>query len=289
MIKKIEGVYRSDDFHWVGDGFHVTNYFPSAHDIQAKISPFLLFDYGAPHRFEPTDTQRGVGPHPHRGFETVTIAFEGSVAHHDSTGNSGIIGPGDVQWMTAGSGILHKEYHSKDFSKKGGIMHMMQIWVNLPQKDKMTPPRYQPILASEISEVKLSNNGGVVRIIAGEFQGAKGPAKTYSPISLFDIRLHPAGRCELTIPETENAALMVLGGEMQINGKKCTARDLVLFQNSGETILIEAESEAHLMLLGGEPTGGPIVQYGPFVMNTQQEIRQAIADFNAGKFGILED
>ncbi len=289
--RSISGIYRGAPFHWVGDGFRVTNYFPSGTDFGPKISPYILLDYHAPHVYPPTESQhRGVGPHPHRGFETVTLAFEGSIAHHDSIGNGGVIGPGDVQWMTAASGILHKEYHSTEFARTGGTMHMMQIWVNLPKAHKMDPPRYQPIVASQMGQVELPNGGGWVRVIAGSYQGAKGPAVTFTPINMFDILLEPQGRIDLSFPAHENTAVAVLKGDVKINGAtSAAALDFVLFENDGQDFSVEAQTETHLLLLNGEPIHEPAVQYGPFVMNTKQEIREAIEDFNSGKFGHLDD
>ena len=288
--RKVAGIYRGAGFHWVGDGFRVTNYFPSSNDLAEKISPFILLDYHPPYYYAPTkDGNRGVGTHPHRGFETVTLAFEGSVAHHDSAGHAGVIGPGDVQWMTAASGVLHKEYHDRAFAQAGGNMHMMQLWVNLPKAHKMDAPRYQSIAAAQVGTVALPGNSGVVRVIAGEYNGAQGPAKTFTPVNLFDIRLKANGRVPLSFPAHENTAVMVLAGEVNINEKtKATALDFVLFENEGEDIVVEAQTDAHLLVLNGEPIDEPVVQYGPFVMNSEQEIRQAFADFRNGAFGHLD-
>ncbi|MDQ6707790.1 MAG: pirin family protein [Acidobacteriota bacterium] len=288
--RKIEGIYHGAGFHWVGNGFRVTNYFPSNERLAQKISPYVLFDYHPPFHYAPTDSeQRGVGAHPHRGFETVTLAFEGSVAHHDSAGNAGVIGPGDVQWMTAASGILHKEYHEREFARAGGSMHMAQIWVNLPKAHKMDAPRYQSIAASQIGLVHLPDSAGQVRVIAGEYEGVRGPAMTFSPINVFDIRLNPEGRVHLSFPARENTALMSLMGDVTLNGETgAAALDFVLFENEGADITVEAPSGAHLLLLNGEPIDEPVVQSGPFVMNTEREIRQAMMDFRNGKFGRLE-
>lgn len=288
--RKLNGIYRGSDFHWVGDGFRVTNYFPSSNNFAQKISPYVLMDYHPPFQYPPAkDEQRGVGVHPHRGFETVTLAFEGSVAHHDSAGNSGVIGPGDVQWMTAAAGILHKEYHQKEFARAGGTMHMAQIWVNLPQAHKMDAPRYQAIASGQMGLAKLPDAAGQVRVIAGEFGGVKGPARTVTPINMFDIRLNPHGRLHLSFPSHQNTALLILKGDVMVNGKtKGRTLDFVLFENEGEEIVIQAEDEAHLLVLNGEPIDEPVVQQGPFVMNTRQEIRQAMIDFQTGKFGQLE-
>lgn len=289
--RQIEGIYSAPELHWVGDGFRVMGYFSSRHDLVEKMSPFLLLDYHPLYTYPPTQNkQRGVGTHPHRGFETVTIAFAGSVAHHDSTGGGGVIGPGDVQWMTAAKGILHREYHEESYARRGGPMQMAQLWVNLPKAHKMDPPRYQPIAADQIAVVKLPDGAGQVRVIAGEYNGSKGPAQTFTPINLFDISLTSKGRIDLSFPAHQNTGLLVMSGVVYLNGtEKVSPNEFVLFQNRGEDIAITADSAAQLLLLNGEPINEPVVQYGPFVMNTQQEIGQAITDFNQGKFGYLED
>ncbi len=289
--RKIANVYPAPEFHWVGDGFRVMGYFSSDQELVKKLSPFLLLDYHAPHAYPPTDDlRRGVGPHPHRGFETVTLAFEGSVAHHDSAGNGGVIGPGDVQWMTAAGGILHREYHAEAFARSGGTMHMMQIWVNLPRAHKMDAPRYQGLTADQMGVVELPNEAGRVRVIAGEFRGARGPAKTFTPIDMLDVRLNRTGRVEFDFAAQKNAALLVMKGSVAINAKTIAREnDFVLFANEGERIALEAKEQAHLVVLAGDPIKEPVVQYGPFVMNTEGEIRQAITDFNRGKFGVLEE
>jgi redox-sensitive bicupin YhaK (pirin superfamily) len=287
--REINGVYKTPGLHWVGDGFRVAGYFSKIPDAVRKMSPFLMLDYHPSYDYSPTDRPRGVGVHPHRGFETVTIAWQGSVAHHDSTGGGGVIGPGDVQWMTAASGILHKEYHEESFAKKGGSFQMAQLWVNLPKAHKMSPPKYQGLLAEQIGVANLANNAGSVRVIAGEYEGAKGPAKTFTPVQVLDVRLNPGGRGEFLFPQQHNAGLLVMKGDVTINGTKATMHDFVVFKNSGENVLIEAQSEAQLLVLSGEPINEPVVQYGPFVMNTEREIHEAIVDFNAGKFGHLDD
>jgi quercetin 2,3-dioxygenase len=289
--RKVTGVFQGAGFHWVGDGFRVSNYFPSGNNFAHRISPFLLFDYHAPYAHPPTSQpDRGVGSHPHRGFETVTLAWQGSVAHHDSAGNAGVIGPGDVQWMTAGSGILHKEYHAADYARAGGPMHMAQIWVNLPSSAKMTAPGYQGIVDGDIGRVTLPDNAGYVRVIAGEYEAVKGAARTFTPLNMFDIHLNAGGRIAFAFPAEQNTGLMVLNGKISVNGKTpAQTLDFVLFENDGERIVVEASTDAHLLLLNGEPINEPVVQHGPFVMNTEQEIRQAIVDFNAGKFGHMED
>jgi redox-sensitive bicupin YhaK (pirin superfamily) len=288
--REIEGIYPSPGLHWVGDGYRVAGYFSRIPDAFRKLSPFLLLDYHPTYDYPPTDQRRGVGVHPHRGFETVTLAWQGSVAHHDSTGAGGVIGPGDVQWMTAASGILHKEYHEENYGKRGGPLQMAQLWVNLPKAHKMAPPRYQPLVADKMGIVNLAGASGSVRVVAGEYQGVKGPAKTFSPINVFDARLNAGGKLELLFPARHNSALLVMKGEVTINGATPgSVNDFVLFENVGERIAIEARSEAQLLVLSGEPIDEPVVQYGPFVMNTSQEIQEAISDFNHGKFGYLED
>ena len=288
MKKTIERIIpRPANPGMVGDGFRVYNFIPGANISQRRISPFLMLDFNAEYNFPPSEKQRGVDVHPHKGFETVTIAYKGSVAHHDSTGNSGIINPGDVQWMTAGAGILHKEYHEKEFSKKGGPFEMIQLWVNLPKKDKSTPAHYQAITADKMGKLQLPNNGGLVNIIAGKLNGVTGPAFTYSPVNLFDIRLNSGGEFNASIPAEHNTALLVINGSVEVNDKQVAEHSFVLFGNDGEAIHIKAAQNAVVLLLSGEPINEPIASYGPFVMNTQQEIYEAIEDFQAGKFGVL--
>lgn len=287
--REIQGVYPAPEFHLVGDGFRVAGYFSSIPDAVQTLSPFLLLDYHAPYDYPATRERRGVGPHPHRGFETVTLAWEGSIAHQDSVGNGGVIDPGDVQWMTAASGILHQEYHEESYGLRGGPFQMAQLWVNLPRAHKMNRPGYQSILADQIVSVSLPNGSGLVRVIAGEYLGEKGVAKTFTPINLFDVRLNPEGRVDFLFPAHQNTAFLLMKGNVSINGRRrATANDFVLFENIGEQITIEAESEAHLLVLNGEPIDEPVVQYGPFVMNSEREIHEAISDFNRGRFGQLE-
>jgi hypothetical protein len=286
--RTVAGVFRSAPRHWVGDGFHVSTYFPRPSLPAERVSPFVLMDYGAPHEFAPLAYgKRGVGWHPHRGFETVTVAWEGSVSHRDSAGHAGVIGPGDVQWMTAGEGILHEEYHEEDFTRRGGRMHMMQLWVNLPKKDKMAEPGYQPITAKDIPVVTLAGGAGTVRVIAGEHDGTRGAARTFTPITLLDVHLSPSGRLAVTLPASHNAMAIVTSGSVIAGGRTAGAGELVLFENDGGRLDLVGGEEAHLLVLGGEPLNEPIVQYGPFVMNTRDEIRQAIADFEAGKLGAV--
>jgi quercetin 2,3-dioxygenase len=288
--RRVDRIVAAPRPHWVGDGFHVRGFFNAIPDAQRKLSPFLLLDYGAPEEFPPTaNTRRGVGPHPHRGFETVTIAFQGSVAHHDSTGRGGVIGPGDVQWMTAASGLLHREYHDESFARKGGTMQMAQIWVNLPRARKMDPPGYQTITADQIGVATLPDGAGSVRVIAGEYRGVRGPARTATPVMMLEVRLTKGGRAEFDVPARWNAALLVMKGEISLGGETASDNEFVVFANAGERIAVEATSQAHLLLLAGEPIDEPIASYGPFVMNTEGEIRQAMLDFQAGKFGELED
>jgi redox-sensitive bicupin YhaK (pirin superfamily) len=288
--KTVEAVIAPPPAHMVGDGFRVHNFFPSHHLIDKKrMSPFFLMDYGAKVEFNPTDTPRGVGVHPHRGFETVTIAYHGRVAHHDSAGNSGIIGEGDVQWMTAGSGLLHKEYHEKEFSKKGGPFQMVQLWVNLPAKNKMTSPKYQEISQAMMGKYELPGNTGVVEIIAGEYKGLKGPASTFTPMHVYNARLKKGANIEINFPADYNTGLLVAEGSATINGTNAPADHFVLFRNDGELIQIEATENCILLVLSGKPIDEPIVQYGPFLMNTWDELEQALDDVNAGKFGVLED
>ena len=288
MKKTIERIIpRPSNPGMVGDGFRVYNFIPGANISQRRISPFLMLDFNAEYNFPPSEKQRGVDVHPHKGFETVTIAYKGSVAHHDSTGNSGIINPGDVQWMTAGAGILHKEYHEKEFSKKGGPFEMIQLWVNLPKKDKSTPAHYQAITADQMGKLQLPNNGGFVNIIAGKLNGVTGPAFTYSPVNLFDVRLNGGGELNASVPPEHNTALLVINGSVEINDKQVAEHSFVLFGNDGDDIQIKTAENAVVLLLSGEPINEPIASYGPFVMNTQQEIHEAIEDFQAGKFGVL--
>ena len=288
-LREIEGIYRAPPLHWVGDGFRVAGYFSVIPDAARKLSPFLLLDYHPEYDYSPTTRPRGVGVHPHRGFETVTFAWQGSVAHHDSTGAGGVIGPGDVQWMTAASGILHKEYHEENYARRGGPFQMAQLWVNLPRAHKMAPPRYQPLTASEMGIVTLPDYSGIVRVVAGELEGVKGPAKTFTPIDVFDVRLRSRGKLALTFPAHHNAALLVMAGEVTVNGIQTTQGDFVVFKNAGERLALIADTETRLLVLAGEPIDEPVVQHGPFVMTTAKEIQQAYADFQSGKFGTLED
>ncbi|MDN0093495.1 pirin family protein [Yersinia rohdei] len=287
-MKKVQGIYRAPRQHWVGDGFPVRSLF-SYQSHGKQLSPFLLLDYAGPMDFTPTQHRRGVGQHPHRGFETVTIVYHGEVEHRDSTGKGGVIGPGDVQWMTAGGGILHEEFHSHDFAQQGGAFEMVQLWVNLPAKDKMATPGYQAIRSESIPQVELPDAAGSLRVIAGDYAGEHGPARSFSPLSVWDIRLNQGKSVELSLPDGWNTALIVLRGTVQVNGD-AVARDaeMVLLDAAGSHVTIEANNDALLLLLSGEPIDEPIIGYGPFVMNTQQQIAEAIADFNSGRFGSME-
>ncbi len=288
MKRSIEKVFRGAPEHWVGDGFHVSNYFPAATDFEKRMSPFFLLDYQKPERFGATDRRRGVGTHPHRGFETVTISFQGSVAHRDSAGNGGVIRPGEVQWMTAGGGILHNEYHEESFAKAGGIMHMIQIWVNLPRKHKLAAPAYQALTDGSIKTVPLAGGGGSVRVISGAYDGVAGPARTFTPAHMLDLRLNAGARARLPTPKDFNTALLVLGGKIKTNGSAAvSAGEFVLFRDDGAEVDVEALEDSIVMFLSGAPIDEPLVHYGPFVMNTVDEINQAISDFNGGKFGSL--
>lgn len=283
-MKKILGVYSAPHQHWVGDGFPVRSLF-SYNSHGEHLSPFLLLDYAGPKAFEPTKRARGVGEHPHRGFETVTIVFDGEVAHRDSTGAGGTIGPGDVQWMTAASGILHEEFHSPKFTSKGGTLEMVQLWVNLPAADKMSEPKYQDIVDRDIPSVPLSNDAGRVRVIAGQFDGHRGPAETFTPIDVWDVRMKQGRRTEFSFTEGDTLAVVILRGSVTINGQVVNEAQFALFDREGRDVVIEASNDSTLLVLSGEPIDEPIVGQGPFVMNTQSEIYQAINDFRSGKFG----
>ena len=285
-MKKVTRVHRGGQRHWVGDGFPVQTVF-SYSELGAEMSPFLLLDHAGPAEFGASDKVRGVDWHPHRGFETVTIVYAGEVDHGDTAGNQGSIGPGDVQWMTAGSGLLHKEFHGGEFARKGGRFEVAQLWVNLPARHKMTAPRYQGLTAAQIPTVRLADEAGSVRVIAGAFGGVTGPAKSFTPIELLDVRLAAGGRVRLDLPAGHATGIFVLAGEAAMNGAEAGADDLVLFARDGSTVELEARSDAVLLVMSGEPIDEPIAGYGPFVMNTQREIREAIADLQSGKMGSL--
>ena len=287
--KNIEAVIAPREPHYVGDGFRVHNFIPSGYHLDMKrMDPFIMLDYNSKFHFPATDKPKGVGVHPHRGFETVTIAYEGSVSHHDSSGGGGTIHQGDVQWMTAASGVLHKEYHAEEFYKQGGIFQMVQLWVNLPAKDKMSAPKYQAIEHKSIPTVEVEN--GIIEVIAGEYNQTKGAASTFSPVNMLNAKLNEGGKANFSFPANYNTVLLVIDGEVKVNNEEIVPTDhLLLFTNEGEDFSIEATENSVVLILSGEPLNEPIASYGPFVMNTQEQIREAFEDFNNGKFGTLED
>lgn len=290
-LKSIDSILLPPHYHMVGDGFRVHNFFPSQPEIgMTGMSPFFLLDYGSKWLVPPSDNPKGVGVHPHRGFETVTIAYHGKVAHHDSFGNSGVISEGDVQWMTAGAGVLHKEYHEKEFSRKGGMFQMVQLWVNLPAKFKMTPVKYQAIENKDIKKIILDDGKSSLEVIAGDYNGSKGPAATFSPVNLFNANLIKGAKACFSFNKNYNTGMLVIEGEIRINNlKNATGNNFILFCHDGEDIVIEAVENSIVLILSGEPINEPIASYGPFVMNTETEIKQAYEDYKNGKFGYLED
>ena len=281
-MKSVLSVHGAGSRHMVGDGFPVRNLFPS-NGVEAEVNPFLMFDYAGPLTFPPTDEPRGVGEHPHRGFETVTIVYEGVVAHRDSSGGGGVIGPGDVQWMTAAAGLVHEEKHEREFARRGGVLEMAQLWVNLPKAYKMSPPGYQAITAAQIPMA-----GSAVRVIAGELHGVRGPARTFTPMNVFDVRLRAGERVAFDVPAGHSAALALLAGGVTVNGVAVQGEaQLAVLSREGTRVEIAADAASKLLYLGGEPIDEPVASYGPFVMNTQDEIRQAIDDYRAGRMGKL--
>lgn len=287
-FKSVSAVLNAPAPHMVGDGFRVHNFFPSGYKI--NMSPFFLLDYNAKINFSARNVPRGVGVHPHRGFETVTIAYHGAVAHHDSAGNSGTIFPGDVQWMTAASGILHKEYHEEAFSKKGGNFQMVQLWVNLPAKDKMTKPKYQDVKNAELAKFTLPAGGGFIEVIAGEYNRLRGSVSTFSKLHVYNARFNKGAKTQFDFPAKFNTGFLIIEGRILINGHEVSViNQFVHFNNDGSTIEVEAFENSVVLILSGEPIDEPIVQYGPFLMNTDEEIQQAISDYNHGKFGYLEE
>ncbi|NIC05943.1 pirin family protein [Billgrantia bachuensis] len=288
-MKKILGIYGAPRSHWVGDGFPVRSLFAYDRLGADHLSPFLLLDHAGPYDFAPASRPRGVGAHPHRGFETVTLVYQGELEHRDSTGSGGRIGEGDVQWMTAGAGIVHEEFHSPAFTAQGGTLEMVQLWVNLPAENKSAPAAYQTLLDADIPRVALPRRAGELRVIAGEYRGHRGPAHTFTPIEVWDLRLEPGAETTLKVPEGHTTLLVVLEGTVQVNGD-AVVRDtgLVCFERQGDEIRLEANNNAKLLLLAGTPLNEPVVGYGPFVMNSEADIHQAFADFQAGKFGRLE-
>lgn len=286
-MRRVLGTYSAPRQHWVGDGFPVRSML--SHASQGPhISPFILLDYAGPTTFTPTTERRGVGQHPHRGFETVTIVYEGEVEHRDSTGAGGVIGPGDVQWMTAASGILHEEYHSPAFAGKGGNFEMVQLWVNLPAKHKNAKPGYQNLLAGDIPTVELPDNAGKLRVIAGSFDAARGPARTFTPINIWDVRLNRDKSVKLEAPEGHTVSVLVLSGTIEIDDHEIVREaETAILGRDGGSITIAANGDAKLLVLTGEPINEPVVAQGPFVMNTVGEIKQAMLDFQSGKFGVI--
>jgi len=286
-MKKLKFVQRNNEGHWVGDGFPVRSIF-SYNDLAEEMSPFLLLDYGGPAVFPPTDKRLGVGEHPHRGFETVTIVYDGEVEHRDSAGAGGKIGPGDVQWMTAASGLVHEEFHGREFAKRGGTFEMIQLWVNLPRKDKMTTPGYQGLTADLFPNVALPDDGGTVRVIAGSYGDQKGPAHTFSPVNLWDVRVNARKRVEFNVPSGHTTGIFVLKGKLKLSGGELVGEaELAVLEREGDRFSFEALEDTKLLFLGGQPLNEPVVGYGPFVMNTQGEIKQAFVDFQTGKMGRL--
>ncbi len=283
-MKQLAFIKRSNGSHWVGDGFPVQGIF-SYNDVAEELSPFLLMDYAGPADFPPTDKRLGVGQHPHRGFETVTIVYEGGVSHRDSSGGGGTIGRGDVQWMTAASGLLHEEFHSEDYARRGGPFEMVQLWVNLPAKDKMSAPGYQGITADQIPTVDLPNGAGTARIIAGNYGDARGAARTFTPMNVWDMRLKAGRSLSLELAEGHTAALFVLHGALRIGAHTVRAAELAVLEREGTELAVETTEDAVVLLLSGAPLNEPIVGHGPFVMNSREEIMQAMRDFNNGQFG----
>lgn len=284
-MKKLMSVQGNDRGHWVGDGFPVRTLF-FYQDLGKEMSPFLMLDFAGPMQFLTTTERKGVGSHPHRGFETVTFVYEGEVEHKDSTGQGGVIGPGEVQWMTAGAGILHEEFHSAAFAREGGVMQMIQLWVNLPAKDKMTSPGYQPILRQQIPELTLVDGSGTARVIAGSFGGQTGPARTFTPMQVVDLKLKKGAALTIPVPAGWSAGLVVLNGAVQAqDGAVATDAQMLMYEHAGQDIAVHVVEDTVALLLCGEPIEEPISGHGPFVMNTKAEIVQAIEDFNGGRFG----
>jgi len=287
-VKKILTTYGPPRGHWVGDGFPVRSLFSYDRMGASNISPFLLLDYAGPSEFPPAQRPRGVGQHPHRGFETVTVVYSGELEHRDTSGAGGLIGEGDVQWMTAGAGIVHEEFHSQQFTEQGGLLKMVQLWVNLPASAKDTPAAYQTLLNKDIPRVSLEDDGGTLRVIAGEYLEHKGPANTFTPINVWDLRLEPGARVNLPVPEGYTTLVAVLNGSVQINETDILRdAELASLDREGQEVVLESNNDARLLVLSGEPIDEPVVGYGPFVMNTEGEIKQAMLDFQSGKFGAL--
>ena len=289
LSRSVETIIAPPPTHWVGDGFRVHGFFPHGPVSARRMSPFFLLDYHSKYEYPPSTNLLGVGPHPHRGFETVTIAYKGKVAHHDSHGGGGVIGEGDVQWMTAGGGILHKEYHEEEFNRKGGVFQMVQLWVNLPAKDKMTTPRYQAIENNQMGRHPIPG-GGEIEVIAGSYNGTSGPASTFSPVHLYNVKPKKGASVELSFPADYATAILAVEGRALINGSETLPTDnLAVLGNDGELVTIKALEDSTFLVMSGEPLNEPIASYGPFLMNTQAEIAQAIDDYQRGEFGYLED
>lgn len=284
-MKKIKQIVRDVPQHWVGDGFPVRSLF--SYGGGNEFDPFLLLDYAGPHEFAPDEAKRGVGEHPHRGFETVTILYQGELEHRDSSGSHGTIGPGDVQWMTAASGIVHEEFHSRQFAKDGGTLEMVQLWVNLPAAAKKSQPKYQDLRDEQFPRVSILNEGGVVRVIAGEFLDTRGPASTFTPINVWDVQLAESGSLNARVPAGQTALAIVQDGQVTMNEESAQAVELVQFERQGESIQMEAEAASRVLVLTGQPLNEPVYGQGPFVMNSREEIQQAMADYHAGKMGTL--
>ncbi len=285
----VEGVLSPTNTHMVGNGFKVMNFFPNGKGFEERMSPFFLLDFNAEVSYPPSEISRGVGVHPHRGIETITFAYKGSVEHHDSKGNHGIIGPGDIQWMTAGGGVLHKEYQEQTYVKNGGAFEMLQLWINLPKKHKMAPAKYQSIVHTRKPKVVLPNGMGVIHVVAGEYQGVKGIASTFSPVHMYDIHFNANADFTFSLPANFNTGILMVDGSASVNAHDVDENHYVQLKNEAGDIHIKAKEKGILLVLSGEPLNEPYVSYGPFVMNTQEEIHQAIEDYNAGKFGFLKD
>lgn len=288
--KNIEAVIRPRTPHFVGDGFRVHNFIPKVESLsRERMNPFVMLDYNAKYNFPPTGRPKGVGAHPHRGFETVTIVYKGKIAHHDSSGNSGIIGEGDVQWMTAARGILHQEYHEQGFSKTGGEVHMVQLWVNLPARDKKSKPKYQDIASDSIGRYTLPGANGTIEVIAGEYMGVKGPAYTFSLVNLFNAKLQSGAKADFGFSPKWNTGLLVIDGTVRVNnGEDIPADHFILMENVGTSFTLEASQDAIVLILSGEPIDEPIFSQGPFVMNSPEELSEAFMDYNMGKFGFMD-
>jgi quercetin 2,3-dioxygenase len=287
-MKQLQRIHQSSELHWVGNGFPVRSVF-DYNGLGRELSPFLLLDYAAPHPFPPGDEKRGVGAHPHKGFETVTVAYQGELEHRDSSGGGGTIGPGDVQWMTAGNGIVHEEFHSREFTRRGGTLQMVQLWVNLRAQDKRAPAGYQTLLKGQIPKVALPQDAGTVRVIAGDYDGKRGPAKTFTPIHLWDVQLRAGTKAELPLPDGHTSLFLVIKGEVSVSGGRAAVEgDLAIFDRTGYGIELAARTESRLLVMAGEPIDEPVVGHGPFVMNSRAEIQQAFEDYQLGKMGQLK-